>query len=83
MGCVTFEAAFLGDKKAEPFKWLFDKFLDAMGGPMPICLITNQDPTIKVAIEEKFQSTTHKFCIWYIIRKSSEKVGCSINNNNS
>ena len=32
--CVTFGAAFLGDEKAESFKWLFNKFLDAMGGRM-------------------------------------------------
>ena len=49
--CVTFGAAFLGDEKAESFKWLFDKFLDAMGGRIPVCLITNQDPAMKVAIK--------------------------------
>ena len=29
-------------------------FLDAMGGHMPVCLITDQDPAMKVAIEAKF-----------------------------
>jgi len=61
---------------------LFDKFLDAMGGHMPVCLITNQDPAMKVAIKEKFQSTTHRFCIWHIMRKLSGKVGCSLNSDN-
>ena len=73
--CLTFGAVFLGNEKEESFKWLFDKFLDAMGGRMPICLIIDQDPTMKVAIEEKFHSTNHRFCIWHIMRKLSEKVG--------
>ena len=79
--CVTFGAAFLGDEKAESFMWLFDKFLGAMGGHMPIRLITDQDPAMKVAIASKFHSTTHRFCLWHIMRKLSEKVGCSLNSN--
>jgi len=70
--CVTFGAEFLSDEKAE-------SFLDAMGGHMPVCLITDQDPAMKVAIHAKFQSTTHKFCIWHIMRKLSEQVGSSLN----
>jgi len=46
------------------------------------CLITDQDPAMKVAIEEKFQSTTHRFYIWHIMRKLSKKVGFSLNSNN-
>ena len=42
--------------------WLFDKFLDAMGDHMPVCLITDQDPAMKVAMHAKFWSTTHGFC---------------------
>jgi len=61
--------------------WLFDKFLDAIGGHMPICLITDQDPTMKIAIEAKFDSTAHRYCIWHIMRKLSEKVGCLLNSN--
>ena len=79
--CVTFGAAFLRDEKAESFMWLFDKFLDAIGGHMPVCLITDQDPAMKVAIEVKFHSTTHRYCIWHIMRKLSEKVGCVLNSN--
>ena len=48
---------------------------------MPICLITDQDPAMKVAIASKFHSTTHRFSLWHIMRKLSEKVGCSLNSN--
>jgi len=77
--CVSFGAAFLSDEKSKSFMWLFDKFLDAMGGHTPVCLITYQDPTMKVAINAKFQSTTHRFCIWHIMRKLFKKVGSSLN----
>ncbi|XP_056695623.1 protein FAR1-RELATED SEQUENCE 5-like [Spinacia oleracea] len=42
--CITFGASFLGDEKAESFSWLFEKFLDAMEGHKPVCIITDQDP---------------------------------------
>lgn len=48
---------------------------------MPFCLITDHDPTMKVAIALKFHSTTHRFYLWHIMRKPSEKVGCSLNSN--
>ena len=44
-----------------------------------ICLLYDQDPALKVAIKGKFESNTHKFCIWHIMRKLSEKVGSSLN----
>jgi len=52
--CVSFGAAFLSDETSESFMWLFDKFLDAMGGHMPVCLITDQELATKVAINAKF-----------------------------
>jgi len=79
--CVTFGATFLRDERAESIMWLFDNFLNVMGGHMPVCLIIDQDPTMKVAIEEKFHSTIHRYCIWHIMRKLPEKVGCYLNSN--
>ena len=34
---------------------------------------------MKVAIEDVFKSNTHRFCLWHIMKKLSEKVGCSLN----
>jgi len=78
---LTFGAAFLGDEKTESFMWMFEKFSDTMGGHMLVCLITNQDPAMKVTIEAKFHSTTHRYCIWHIMRKLFEIVGCFLNSN--
>jgi len=63
--------------------WLFDKFLDEMGGHMPKCLIIDQNPATQVVTHAKFLSTTHRFCIWHIIRKLSKKVGSSLNSDNN
>ena len=59
--------------------WLFEKFLEAMGGHRPICINTDQDHAMKVAIQKKFYTSTHRFCIWHIMKKLSKKVACSLN----
>ncbi|KAL2930456.1 Protein FAR1-RELATED SEQUENCE 5, partial [Bienertia sinuspersici] len=50
-----------------------------MGGHKPKCIITDQDPAMKAAIAQVFTSSVHRFCIWHIMRKLSEKVGYSLN----
>ncbi|XP_021743201.1 protein FAR1-RELATED SEQUENCE 5-like [Chenopodium quinoa] len=77
--CVSFGAAFLADEKTDSFIWLFEKFLDVMGGHKPVSIITDQDLAMKAAIRQVFDSSIHRFCIWHIMRKLSEKVGCSLN----
>ena len=67
--CVTFGAAFLGDEKSESFIWLFEKFLEAMGSHKPISIITDQDPAMKVAIQKVFDTSTHRLCMWHIMKK--------------
>ncbi|XP_021767113.1 protein FAR1-RELATED SEQUENCE 5-like [Chenopodium quinoa] len=59
--CITFGAAFLCDKKTESFTWLFEKFLEAMGGHKPRCIITDQDPAMKAAIKNIFDTSSHRF----------------------
>ena len=76
---VTFGAAFLANEKIESFAWLFEKFLEAMGGSKPTLLITDQDPAMRVAVKNTFTTTTHRFCTWHIMKKVSEKVGASLN----
>ncbi|PNY00107.1 protein FAR1-related sequence 5-like [Trifolium pratense] len=52
-----------------------------MGGHKPTLIITDQDPSMKVAIEDIFKSSVHRFCMWHIMKKVSEKVGVSLNDN--
>jgi hypothetical protein len=36
---------------------------------------------MKIAIEKVFNGTSHRFCMWHILKKLSEKVGVSLNSN--
>ncbi|XP_058783612.1 protein FAR1-RELATED SEQUENCE 5-like [Vicia villosa] len=78
---ITFGAALLADEKVDSFVWLFESFLKAMGGHKPIVVITDQDPAMKIAIEKVFTGSSHRFCMWHILKKLSEKVGASLNGN--
>jgi hypothetical protein len=48
-------------------------WLRAMGGKPSTAIITDHDRAMKVAIEEVFPNTRHRFCLWYILRKVPEK----------
>jgi hypothetical protein len=74
---VTFGAALLVDEKSDSFVWLFETFLKAMGGHKPILIITDQDPAMKIAVNKVFKDSSHRFCMWHILKKVSEKVSVS------
>jgi hypothetical protein len=76
LGC-----ALLANETSETFKWLMKTWLKAMGGKPPNAMITDQDRSMKVAIEEVFPNTRHRFCLWHILRKVPEKLGHVIRNN--
>ena len=50
-----------------------------MGGQKPTYIVTDQDPTMKIAIERVFTTSVHRFCIWHIMNKVLEKVGGALN----
>ena len=79
--CITFGAAFLHDEKEESFVWLFETFLKAMSGNKPVMIITDQDLGMTNAIESVFNGSSHRFCMWHILKKLSEKVGGNLNQN--
>jgi hypothetical protein len=80
---ITFGAALLTDETEESFVWLFESFLKAMGGHKPILIITHQDQAMTNAVAEVFEESSHRFCMWHILKKLSEKVGGSLNENKS
>ncbi|KAF7119495.1 hypothetical protein RHSIM_Rhsim13G0127000 [Rhododendron simsii] len=72
---TLFGCAFLCDEKTESFEWLFKEFLKAMPGPPPKMIITDQDPAMTKAIANALPNTFHRYCIWHIVSKFSEKLG--------
>ncbi|KAK9704680.1 hypothetical protein RND81_07G003800 [Saponaria officinalis] len=75
---VTFAASLLAHENEESFVWCFKKFLDYMGQKEPLCIVTDQDPAMKIAIPPVFKSARHRFCMWHIMEKVTEKVGSTI-----
>jgi transposase-like protein len=46
-----------------------------MGGVEPSVIITDEDASMKVAIQNVFLTSTHRLCMWHIPRKVHDKVG--------
>ncbi|XP_074283012.1 protein FAR-RED IMPAIRED RESPONSE 1-like [Silene latifolia] len=74
---VTFCCAIIAKENHESFKWVFDRFLIAMGGKEPEYLITDQDPGIMKAFPLVFKTARHRFCMWHIMNKVPTKYGSS------
>lgn len=73
--CITFAACLIAKEDVRSFEWVFKMFLKAMRSKEPTCLITDQDPAMGIAIKNIFKDTQHRFCMWHIMRKMSEKIG--------
>ncbi|XP_031120798.1 protein FAR1-RELATED SEQUENCE 5-like [Ipomoea triloba] len=72
--CVTFAAGLLTKEDIDSYTWLLDNFKAAMGNP-PLYIVTDQDPAMRTAIPKVFNECRHRFCMWHIMTKVSEKVG--------
>ncbi|XP_051225511.2 protein FAR1-RELATED SEQUENCE 5-like [Lolium perenne] len=70
LGC-----GFLKNELSESYIWLFESFLIAMDGVAPTNMITDQDGSMRAAMEKVFPNTTHRNCRWHIVDKATEEVG--------
>ncbi|KAK9756055.1 hypothetical protein RND81_01G070200 [Saponaria officinalis] len=48
--------------------------MDAMGPKEPQLIITDQDPAIRNAVPTVFKTARHRFCMWHIMNKVTDKV---------
>ncbi|CAH9084527.1 unnamed protein product, partial [Cuscuta europaea] len=78
--CVTFGAGLLLKEDVESYVWLFTCFINVMGR-QPTCIITYQDPAMRIAIEKVFTSSKHRYCMWHIMSKVTQKVGPVLSKN--
>ncbi|KAK9716464.1 hypothetical protein RND81_06G235400 [Saponaria officinalis] len=74
---ITFCGALIANEDFESFNWVFDKFLNAMGGKEPEYIITDQDPAIIKSVGHIFKRSRHRFCMWHIMNKVPVKFGGS------
>ncbi|XP_019179603.1 PREDICTED: protein FAR1-RELATED SEQUENCE 5-like [Ipomoea nil] len=71
---ITFGAGLLTREDVDSYVWLLEKFKKTMCHD-PICVVTDQDPALKVAVALVFGTSKHRFCMWHIMCKVGEKVG--------
>nr|GEX18773.1 hypothetical protein [Tanacetum cinerariifolium] len=71
---VTFGAGLLSDEIVRSYKWLLQSFKKAFVAD-PQVVITDQDPSMKQAIEVEFPNGRHRLCMWHIMQKLVTKTG--------
>ncbi|XP_031101941.1 protein FAR1-RELATED SEQUENCE 5-like [Ipomoea triloba] len=72
--CITFGAGLLTKEDIDSYLWLLESFKKIMGHDS-ICVVTDQDPAVKVVVAQVFGASKHRFCMWHIMCKVGEKVG--------
>ncbi|GKA57829.1 FAR1-related sequence 5-like protein [Tanacetum coccineum] len=75
--CMIFAAALLANESAIKYTWLLKKFKKVFV-KVPKVVVTDQDPAMKIAIEEILPDTRHRLCMWHIMAKLTTKVGTSL-----
>ncbi|XP_052289424.1 protein FAR-RED ELONGATED HYPOCOTYL 3-like [Citrus sinensis] len=65
----------ISHEDTETFTWLFEAWLSCMSDSPPIGIITDKDKAMQKTIEHVFPTTRHRWCLWHIMKKVSEKLG--------
>ncbi|XP_021718835.1 protein FAR1-RELATED SEQUENCE 2-like [Chenopodium quinoa] len=60
---------------AETYEWVLRTWLHCMGGKAPISILTDQDLTIRKAVNLTMPESCHRWCIWHILQKFGRYVG--------
>ncbi|XP_035546227.1 protein FAR1-RELATED SEQUENCE 5-like [Juglans regia] len=72
---ILLGAGLISSENTSTFVWLFWAWLECMDARAPKAIITDQDRAMKSAIAVVFPHTRHRYCLWHIMRKLSEKLG--------
>ncbi|KAF5472521.1 hypothetical protein F2P56_009233 [Juglans regia] len=72
---ILLGACLISREDTSTFVWLFEVWLMCMNGRTPKAIITNKDWAMKNAIAIVFPNSCHRYCLWHIKRKLSEKLG--------
>ncbi|CAI0547735.1 unnamed protein product, partial [Linum tenue] len=72
---TVFGAALLYDETTATFEWLFNQFLECMGGVSPLSIFTDQAAAIAAGIRSVFPSSFHGLCSWHISQNAVVNLG--------
>ncbi|XP_021737168.1 protein FAR1-RELATED SEQUENCE 5-like [Chenopodium quinoa] len=70
LGCALFS-----HENAETFEWLFRTWLGCMSNKKPLAILTDQDAAMRKALRNVMPCTRHRWCLWHILTKFSQKLG--------
>ncbi|KAK9698696.1 hypothetical protein RND81_08G124300 [Saponaria officinalis] len=70
LGC-----AIVTDESAATYSWIFQTWVQAMGGQAPKVIITDQDNSLKSAVSEVFPNARHCLHLWHVLGKVSDNLG--------
>ncbi|GJR04055.1 FAR1 DNA binding domain, zinc finger, SWIM-type, MULE transposase domain containing protein [Tanacetum coccineum] len=74
---INLLSGLLADETAGAYIWLLKQFKEAFGKD-PKVVVTDQDPSMKIAIAECFPDTRHHLCMWHIMMKLGTKISPKI-----
>ncbi|XP_061364286.1 protein FAR1-RELATED SEQUENCE 5-like [Gastrolobium bilobum] len=77
---VLFGCAFLFDETTESFIWLFESFLEAMGGLQPKTIFTDQCQAMANAIKRVLPESQHRLCLWHIGQNAANHLSYYLGN---
>ena len=77
-----FGCALISDETTDTFKWLFQTFLEAVGGKELISIMTDQDGAMRSAIAQIFPNASHRSCVFHIKYKDELKCGRRLDKEN-
>ncbi|GJZ52754.1 FAR-RED impaired response 1-like protein, partial [Tanacetum coccineum] len=72
---ILFGCGLLSGEDKMTYAWLFRSWLECMDGRPPKAIITDQCPSMKVAVAEVFPEARHRLCLWHIMKKIPQKLG--------
>ncbi|XP_040987710.1 protein FAR1-RELATED SEQUENCE 5-like [Juglans microcarpa x Juglans regia] len=71
---ILLGAGLITSEDTETFVWLFQTWLQCMGGIALKLIITDQDRAMKNVITVVFPESGHRLCLWHILKKVPEKL---------
>lgn len=71
--CVIFGAGLLSKEDVVSYEWLLQAFVKYYTKE-PYLVLTDQDPSMLIAIPNIFKTAKHRLCMWHIMNKLPTKV---------
>ncbi|KAL4286243.1 hypothetical protein AHAS_Ahas19G0066700 [Arachis hypogaea] len=71
--CV-FAAVMVLCESQDSYKWVLRRFMECMRGKAPKAVITDGDPSMRLAIMHVFPDAHHKLCVWRLLRNATAHV---------